>query len=81
MALVVSTENGLIEGSRKKGFQSFLGIPYARLPIGELRFRGPEPIDDPETRATMVFGKDTVQESATFEAERTAWEEANGRIR
>ncbi|CAH1101525.1 unnamed protein product [Psylliodes chrysocephalus] len=48
--LVVSTENGKIKGKVGKDyhggkFYSFSGIPYAKAPVGELRFKAPEPAD------------------------------------
>lgn len=41
---IVSTNYGLVQGSRKTGannidFFSFQGIPYAKPPVGELRFK------------------------------------------
>ena len=51
--LIVSTQNGLLKGltlptaSKKNNstVSAFLGIPYAKPPVGDLRFRPPE---DPE---------------------------------
>jgi para-nitrobenzyl esterase len=39
---LVETAAGTIEGTSHPGYERFLGIPYARPPIGRLRFRGPE---------------------------------------
>ena len=40
---VVETQSGRVAGSEAAGIRSFRGIPYARPPIGRLRFRAPEP--------------------------------------
>jgi para-nitrobenzyl esterase len=39
----VETSNGPVRGVREDDLAIFRGIPYARPPIGELRFRPPEP--------------------------------------
>jgi para-nitrobenzyl esterase len=62
-------ENGLIEGNynTQTGIQTYLGIPFAKPPIGELRWKAPQPLADwqgvketkkfgPRPMQTMVFG-------------------------
>ncbi|XP_060536974.1 uncharacterized protein LOC132708568 [Cylas formicarius] len=49
-APVVAIKHGKLLGAVKKNFDGdnyyrFLGIPYAKPPIGELRFKAPQPID------------------------------------
>jgi para-nitrobenzyl esterase len=39
---LVETALGTVEGASHSGYERFLGIPYARPPIGRLRFRGPQ---------------------------------------
>ena len=39
--MVVETEYGKIRGKRERDCEVFLGIPYAKPPIGPLRFRRP----------------------------------------
>ncbi len=46
--VIVETENGLVEGRRTqtqwgRDIASFYGIPYAAPPVGELRWRPPQP--------------------------------------
>ena len=40
---VIETTSGKLAGRTKDGVTRFLGIPYARAPLGERRFRPPEP--------------------------------------
>src|SRR5580693_411665 len=44
MALV-DTTTGTIEGDEEQGVNVFRGIPYARPPVGDLRFRAPRPAE------------------------------------
>jgi para-nitrobenzyl esterase len=43
MGAIVATPAGVLEGTEHRGTQLFRGIPYARPPLGGLRFRAPEP--------------------------------------
>lgn len=40
---IIKTEDGLIQGFVKENVRSFIGIPYARPPLGEFRFKTPKP--------------------------------------
>lgn len=42
---VVRTNYGELRGVQGEGCAAFLGIPFARPPVGELRFRAPQPPD------------------------------------
>jgi para-nitrobenzyl esterase len=42
MAATVRTSNGELQGAEEGGLLIFRGIPYARPPSGELRFRAPQ---------------------------------------
>jgi carboxylesterase type B len=41
--LVVSTDDGKLQGKHAEGIDQFLGIPYAAPPVGALRWRAPQP--------------------------------------
>ena len=42
-ATVATTRNGKVEGREKEGVLLFAGIPYAKPPVGQLRFRAVQP--------------------------------------
>lgn len=49
----VLTESGWVVGTQaEEGAQAFLGIPYAAPPVGDLRFRSPQPV--PPWDGTLV---------------------------
>ena len=65
----VTVENGLIEGNydTHTGIQKYFGVPFAKPPVGNLRWRAPQPLDNwegvketkkfgPRPMQTMVFG-------------------------
>lgn len=54
----VHTTNGLIRGHRASGAEDvieYLGIPFAKPPIGELRFAPPEKFDGNGTYDAKAF--------------------------
>ena len=58
----VSTEYGLVQGVAEEGLTVFRGIPFAAPPIGDLRWRGPQPATKWEgVRAAMKFAPDPYQ--------------------
>lgn len=53
----VATEFGVVKGRVEDGVRSFLGIPYAAPPVGELRFGPPAPHPGwDEPREALQFG-------------------------
>lgn len=42
MASIVETKHGKVEGTEKNGLHIFRGIPFAKPPVGKLRFRAPQ---------------------------------------
>ncbi len=43
--VVIETLKGKIRGVQESGYQRFYGIPYAKPPVGDLRFQKPQPMD------------------------------------
>ena len=64
MAVQTTIENGLIEGNynTKTGIQTYFGIPFAKPPVGDLRWKAPQPLDNwTGVKETKKFGPRPVQ--------------------
>ncbi len=58
----VSVETGILSGIQDDGIWSFRGVPYAQPPVGELRWREPQPLAPwTGTRQTNRFGSRAMQ--------------------
>src|ERR1051325_6745299 len=58
----VKTDNGTVEGKADGPVRSFLGIPYAAPPVGELRWKPPAPAAKwSGVRAATGFGSRCMQ--------------------
>jgi len=58
----VETRQGVLRGVQEDGLRAFRGIPFARPPVGERRFRRPEPPDPwPGVRDASAFGPSAPQ--------------------
>ena len=60
--LVIKTKKGYIEGVQENGYRVFKGIPYAKAPVGELRFAAPVEMESWEgVRDAKEFGNICMQ--------------------
>ncbi|MBV9412535.1 MAG: carboxylesterase/lipase family protein [Acidimicrobiia bacterium] len=66
---IVETATGSVQGRVKDGISEFRGIPYAAPPVGELRFRPPQPVQ-PWTgvRDATRFGPTAPQNQGAMES-------------
>jgi para-nitrobenzyl esterase len=56
-------EGGAIRGSRSAGIWSYLGIPYAAPPVGDLRWKPPQPVRPwKNVRSCVAYGPSCPQE-------------------
>lgn len=60
--LQVKTANGILEGTNESGIRSFKGVPFAQPPIGDLRWKEPQPVKNWEgVRKADKFGPRAMQ--------------------
>jgi para-nitrobenzyl esterase len=65
---VVETSSGRLEGEAHGDLLVFRGIPFARPPVGPLRFQPPEPPEPwPRIRDATIFGPGAPQGANPFE--------------
>lgn len=61
-APVARTESGLVAGKRQGAVRAFLGLPYAAPPLGDLRWRAPQPVQPwSGVRAAQAFSPIALQ--------------------
>lgn len=57
-----ATATGIVEGLNEDSISVYKGIPYARPPVGDLRWRSPQAVDSWEgVKTTKDFGNDCMQ--------------------
>ena len=62
VGLQVKTQYGVLEGFELGGVKKFLGVPFAQAPVGELRWKAPQPVQPWEgVREAKQFGDDPMQ--------------------
>ena len=61
---VVRVAGGLVSGTEADGVRAYLGIPYAAPPVGDLRWRPPEPVRAWDgVRSCVAYGPSCPQSS------------------
>ena len=62
VGLQVKTQYGVLEGFELGGVKKFLGVPFAQAPVGELRWKAPQPVQPWEgVREAKQFSDDPMQ--------------------
>ena len=62
VTLQVKTQYGVLEGFEEDGVKKFLGVPFAQAPVGELRWKAPQPVQAWDgIREAKLFGDDPMQ--------------------
>ena len=62
VTLEVKTQYGVLQGIEEDGVKKFLGVPFAQAPVGELRWKAPQPVQAWEgVRSAKQFGDDPMQ--------------------
>ncbi|MEY4539028.1 MAG: hypothetical protein RLZZ306_785, partial [Bacteroidota bacterium] len=64
MAVQTTIENGVIEGNydTKTGIQTYFGVPFAKPPVGNLRWKAPQALENwSGVKETKKFGPRPVQ--------------------
>lgn len=66
-SVIVHTDGGVVRGIRADGVRSFLGVPYAAPPVGDRRWRPPQPAAAWHgVRDATAFGPHCAQPSSPF---------------
>ena len=61
----VNVQGGMIEGLDSSGVKIFLGVPYAAPPVGNLRWKAPQPVKPWQgIRQAKEFGPNPIQKNA-----------------
>jgi para-nitrobenzyl esterase len=61
-SVTVKTPAGALRGAQQDDISSFLGVPYAQAPVGELRWRAPQPLPAwSGSRDALQFGAECMQ--------------------
>lgn len=67
MNTLIHTKFGDIEGIAGEGVVRFLGVPFAKKPLGSLRFRAPQPVEPWDgVLPAKGFARDPMQDSPTL---------------
>ena len=62
VTLQVKTQYGVLEGFEEDGVKKFIGVPFAQPPVGDLRWKAPQPLQPWDgIRQAKAFGADPMQ--------------------
>ena len=65
--VMVDISQGTLQGIKQNGYTKFLGVPFAKPPVGDLRFKKPQPHSGWEgVRQAVEFGNNCLQPSEVF---------------
>ena len=68
--LIVQTTQGKVKGFTDQGISIWKGIRYAKAPVGDLRFRAPQPADAWDTvQLTTTYGTDAPQSKSRLSSD------------
>ena len=67
LQLVVQTTQGKVKGYADQGLSIWKGIRYAKAPVGDLRFRAPQPTNSWDTvQLNTTYGFDAPQAKSSL---------------
>lgn len=66
MAKTISAPAGIFEGISTENTEQYRGIPYAKAPIGELRWKAPQPKEYMDHFSATTFGNKCAQPVSLF---------------
>jgi len=70
LSSIIMTEGGKVEGTVENGIKVFKGIPFAAPPVGELRWRAPQPVKPWEgVRKADKFAPGSIQNQKLEQSE------------
>ena len=60
----VAVADGTLEGINESGIKTFKGVPFAAPPVGDLRWKAPQPVEKWQgVRQAKEFGPNPMQEN------------------
>jgi len=70
LSSIITTEGGKVEGTVENGIKVFKGIPFAAPPVGDLRWRAPQPVKSWEgVRKADKFAPGSIQNQKLEQSE------------